>query len=81
MFSKLDESFHTSIKFGDDTRLSVMGKGNISIQKSKCYLSDVFYIPGLKNNLLSVGQLQGKDYEFILKNGTCRIHTSKEGSD
>lgn len=79
MFSELDESFRTSVKFGDDTRLSVMGKGNISIQKSRCYLSDVFYVPGLKNNLLSIGQLQGKDYEFIIKNGTCRIQHPKKG--
>ncbi|CAL5408817.1 unnamed protein product [Camellia sinensis] len=79
MFSELDESFNSSVKFGDDSRLSVMGKGKISFQNSKHSLSNVFYVPGLKNNLLSVGQLQEKDYEIIIKRGTCQIQHPEKG--
>ncbi|XP_028096838.1 uncharacterized protein LOC114296712 [Camellia sinensis] len=82
IFSELDESFHSTVKFGDDSTISVMGKGTIQIQTSKSAkqtISNVFYVPGLKTNLLSVGQLQEKGYEIIIKEGTCRIHDPKMG--
>lgn len=31
-FSHLDESYHDTVKFGDNSTISVMGKGNVSIQ-------------------------------------------------
>ncbi|GMQ00425.1 hypothetical protein CsSME_00047520 [Camellia sinensis var. sinensis] len=82
IFSELDESFHSTVKFGDDSTISVMGKGTIQIQTSKSAkqtISNVFYVPGLKTNLLSVGQLQEKGYQIIIKEGTCRIHDPKMG--
>ncbi|GMP34053.1 hypothetical protein CsSME_00007094 [Camellia sinensis var. sinensis] len=69
IFSELDESFHSTVKFGDDSTISVMGKGTIQIQTSK----------SLKTNLLSVVQLQEKGYEIIIKEGTCRIQDPKMG--
>ena len=42
-------------------------------------ISSVFYVPDLKSNLLSVGQLQEKGYEIIIKEGTCQIQYPKKG--
>ncbi|KAH7847714.1 hypothetical protein Vadar_029432 [Vaccinium darrowii] len=35
IFSELDESYRSSVKFGDGSTISVMGKGNVQIQTSK----------------------------------------------
>ncbi|XP_048232508.1 uncharacterized protein LOC112535352 [Ricinus communis] len=56
-FSKLDTMFNTSVKLGNDTRMKVTGKGNIHVRlNGKSHIiCDVYYIPELGNNLLSLG--------------------------
>ncbi|KAI5386527.1 hypothetical protein KIW84_072889 [Lathyrus oleraceus] len=81
-FSDLDESFRSTIKFGDNSTVSVMGKGTIGIHTKKNYvqtISNVLFVPDLKTNLLSVGQLQEKGYGIYVKNGVCRIEDEKLG--
>ncbi|KAF2313315.1 hypothetical protein GH714_010300 [Hevea brasiliensis] len=72
IFSFLDESYQDSVKFGNNSRVSIMGKGQVTIQTTSNVthkISDVFYAPDLKTNLLSVGQLQEKgDVVFYEKN-------------
>ena len=50
------------VKLGNNIRMAVMGKGSIKLQigEVKQAITDVYYIPDLKNNLLSIGQLQEK---------------------
>ena len=51
-----------------------MGKGNVTLHaKDNSFhtISNVFYVPDLKTNLLSIGQLQEKGYEISIKNGLC----------
>ena len=75
-FSDLDETFRNSVTFGDNSKVSVMGKGSVRIhskEKSDQIISKVFFVPDLKTNLLSVGQLQEKGYEIFIKDGVCRI--------
>nr|XP_015900221.1 uncharacterized protein LOC107433446 [Ziziphus jujuba var. spinosa] len=81
-FSDLDESFRNTIKFGDNSTVSVMGKERVSIQtkrNSTLSIPDVLYVPDLKSNLLSVGQLQEKGYEISIKDGICRIQDDNLG--
>ncbi|XP_068479007.1 uncharacterized protein [Phaseolus vulgaris] len=73
-FSELDESFRNTVKFSDNSIVSVMGKGNVTLHaKDNSFhtISNVFYVPDLKTNLLSIGQLQEKGYEISIKNGLC----------
>ena len=59
-----------------------MGKGNINFRtKNGCVeiISNVFYVPALKSNLLSVGQLLEKGYVIILMNDACEISDSSKG--
>lgn len=42
-------------------------------------ISNVLFVPELKTNLLSVGQLQERGYEIIIKDGVCRIKDEKLG--
>ncbi|KAJ0044928.1 hypothetical protein Pint_04697 [Pistacia integerrima] len=58
-FSDLDEEFRQSVKLDNNSKMVVLGKGNIRLQIAGVtqVITDVFYILELKNNLLSVGQL------------------------
>lgn len=70
MFSELDESFRSAVTFGDNSKVSVMGQGNVNVytkQNSNQIISNVFFVPELKTNLLSVGQFQEKGYEILSK--------------
>ncbi|KAG7584577.1 Integrase catalytic core [Arabidopsis suecica] len=58
-FSKLDESITGKVRFGDDSRIDIKGKGSIMfITKNgdRRTLNDVYYIPKLKSNIVSLGQ-------------------------
>lgn len=53
MFSSLDENIKFNVTLGNDNKVSIMGKGNINIltkQGEKNYISDVYFVPGLKHN-------------------------------
>lgn len=81
-FSSLDESFRSSIKFGNSSKISVMGKGKVTIQtkgNSTHTITNVLFVPNLNTNLLSVGQLQEKGYEIFIKDGVCQIQDAKLG--
>jgi len=61
-FSNIDESFRHTVKLGNNTRMAMMGKGNVWLHVNGVtnVISNVYYVPDLKNNLLSVGKLQEK---------------------
>ncbi|GKA37146.1 retrovirus-related pol polyprotein from transposon TNT 1-94 [Tanacetum coccineum] len=42
-------------------------------------LIDVYYVPGLMNNLISVGQVQERGLEILIKNGLCSIFHPRRG--
>lgn len=56
-FSNLGEEFRQSVKLGNNSKMAMLGKGHIRLQIARItqVITDVFYIPQLKNNLLSVG--------------------------
>ncbi|GAU32260.1 hypothetical protein TSUD_53880 [Trifolium subterraneum] len=76
-----DDTFKDSVKLGDDSRMAVVGKGNLKlhIEGYVQILTNVYYLPGLKNNLLSIGQLQQKNLTIIFKNDTCKVYHDEKG--
>ena len=75
-FFHLNEDFHSTVSFGDSSSIKVKGKGDIKIKTRNGFaetISNVLYVPDLKSNLLSVGQLQEKGYEIFISKGTCEI--------
>ena len=58
MFFDLDSSFRESVKLGNDSSINVQGKCKIRMEVNGFMhvITEVFYIPDLKNNLLSIGQ-------------------------
>ena len=43
-------------------------------------ISNVLYVPDLKSNLLSAGQLQEKGYVITIKHGACESYDSTRGA-
>jgi hypothetical protein len=81
MFSYLDENFQHSVKLGNNSRMAVVGKGRVKllINGIKHVVNDVYYVPELKNNLLSIGQLQERGLVILIKNGVCKIYHPEKG--
>ncbi|XP_024962791.1 uncharacterized protein LOC112502978 [Cynara cardunculus var. scolymus] len=78
LFLNLEESEKKDVKIGDDKKLSVHGSGDIAIKindKDK-KISNVFFVPGLKHNLLGVGQVIQKGYGLQFKDRLCEITDS-----
>jgi len=62
-FSSLDYTATTEIKLGDHTPVFAQGKGYVPVltkHNQRKVIQDVFYVPNLKVNLISVGQLNAE---------------------
>ena len=59
IFSDFNENFRENVKLGNDSSISVMGKGSVKVSMNTKMenIGDVFYVPELKSNLISLGQL------------------------
>ncbi|KAL4280657.1 hypothetical protein GQ457_03G000810 [Hibiscus cannabinus] len=69
-FVKLDEKVKGNVSFGDSSKVQIQGKGTILISlkdDSHSLITDVYYVPKLKSNILSLGQLLEKGYEIHMK--------------
>jgi hypothetical protein len=79
--SNFDENFSETVKLGDDSGMAVKGKGNLklNIEGIVQAITGVYFLPGLKNNLLSIGQLQKKEITIILKNDKCKVYYASRG--
>ena len=71
----MDTSTKSELKLGNDNIVEVKGKGTINVitKLGKKSISDVYFVPGLKHNLISVGQLTRKGYKVIFENNVFTI--------
>ena len=80
LFRELDETHKLIVKLGDGKPIQVEGKGTVALEsdygKVKL-LYDVFFIPGLSHNLLSVGQLIPSGYSILFDDDACAIREKK----
>lgn len=55
--------------------MAVVGKGSVRMQVNGVtqVIFYVYYNPELKNNLLSIGQLQEKGLDILIQHGKCRM--------
>ncbi|GAA0168536.1 hypothetical protein LIER_40584 [Lithospermum erythrorhizon] len=79
MFTNLGKDFAHFVKPGYNTRMEVAGKGDVKIFLNglNYTITDVYYVPDLKNNLLSVDQLQERGLTILLKGKVCSITIQK----
>lgn len=80
LFSKLDQSVKSQVTLGTDSKVSIMGKGEVNIltnKGEKKTIVDVYYVPRMKCNLLSIGQVVQKSYNIFFENDVCTIMDRK----
>ncbi|KAI5423025.1 hypothetical protein KIW84_046145 [Lathyrus oleraceus] len=80
-FCEINESFRHTVKLGNNSKLAVMGKGNIrfEVEGMTQLISDVCFVPELSSNLLSIGQLQEKGVDIRIKGGMCKVYHPQRG--
>ena len=69
------------MKLGDNSRMMVMGKGNVKLHVNGLtqVITEVYFIPELRNNLLSIGQLQEKKLAILIQDDMCKIYHPRRG--
>jgi hypothetical protein len=76
VFSEIDLSVHGTVHFGDGSVTNIEGCGTILI---KCKtdghkaLTGVYYIPCLKANIISLGQMEEAGYKIVLESGFLKL--------
>jgi hypothetical protein len=76
VFSSLDESVQTKVTLGLDNQVTVLCKGsinNLTKKGEKNVMSDVYYVFGIKHNLMSTGPLLQKGYRISMEYNHCVI--------
>lgn len=71
-FIKLEYYNGGSVRFGDNSSIKIKGKGKLNID-GKLKAHDIYYVEGLKHNLLSVIQMCDKGYKFTIDSKGCEI--------
>jgi len=80
-FFEFKEGLCKTVKHGNNTTMIVVGKGSIRVRVNGFTqaISDVYFVLELKNNLLSLGQLQEKGLSILIQHGSCKIFHPKKG--
>lgn len=76
MFSTLDDSVHGTVKFGDGSMVAIRGRGSVVFRcqnSDQRALTNVFYIPSLRSNIISVGQLDEGGCAIGIESGVMTI--------
>jgi GAG-pre-integrase domain len=76
LFTEIDTTYKNEVKLGDDKIIQVQGKGTVAIPTSQSgfkHLQNVYFIPELSQNLLSIGQLIESGYSIVFEGKSCKI--------
>ncbi|KAJ6976423.1 hypothetical protein NC653_028526 [Populus alba x Populus x berolinensis] len=77
----LDETKQGLVIFGDTSKVPFKGKGNIPIKlknDDNSHIVDVYYVPAIKQNLISISQLIERGYTLYSKNCHLTIRDYNE---
>jgi hypothetical protein len=78
-FTELDPGVRGSIKFGDASGVEIKGVGSVIFTAESGehrLLTGVYYIPALRNSIISLGQLDENGSRVEIKDGVLRIWDS-----
>lgn len=75
IFTNIDRSVNTRVRIGNGDHLEVEGRGNVLLEGpgGVKLMSDVYYVPKIDQNLLSVGQLVEKGMKIVFDKNECAI--------
>ncbi|KAF2284725.1 hypothetical protein GH714_029592 [Hevea brasiliensis] len=76
-FSEIDQSIFGKVKFGDESVIIIHGLGSVLFQCKNgehLTLTNVYYIPKLKSNIISLGQIDENGGRVIIEGGILRVY-------
>jgi hypothetical protein len=76
----LDTSVHGTVHFGDKSLVEIEDIGSIMLQTRKVghkVLTEVYFIPKLKSNIISLGQLEEGGCEIVIRKGFCNMYDAE----
>jgi hypothetical protein len=76
VFTALDDTVHGTVKFGDGSLVAIRERGTIVFRSQggeQRALADVFFIPSLKSNIISLGQLDEGGCDIGIKSDVMAI--------
>ncbi|PNX76308.1 retrovirus-related Pol polyprotein from transposon TNT 1-94, partial [Trifolium pratense] len=79
--TSFDASRKTSIKLADSRKLAAEGTYNIVIRGktgNKVIVEDVFYVPKMNYNLMSIGQLVEKGFSVTIEGNSLNLFDAKK---
>ena len=80
-FQTINEKVTGKVRFGDDSRIDIKGKGSIMFHSKtggKKIISDVYFIPDLRSNIISLGQATEAGCDIRMKDDYLTLR-DKEG--
>ena len=79
-FSELDTTVRGTVKFGDASRVRIEGRGTVLFackNGDHCALTGVYYIPKLRSNMVSLGQLDEARCKTVIEDGVLTLRDSQ----
>ncbi|XP_013617142.1 PREDICTED: uncharacterized protein LOC106323590 [Brassica oleracea var. oleracea] len=76
-FRSIDETITGKVCFGDDSRIDIKGKGSVlfvSQDGRRKILADVYFIPELKSNIISLGQATESGCDVRMRKDYLTLH-------
>lgn len=70
LFTEIDEGVTGEVKFGDGSTVQIQGRGSVTlttIDGKECTLKEVYFIPNLCNNIISLGQLTENGSRVVIR--------------
>ncbi|CAN6693412.1 unnamed protein product [Malus baccata var. baccata] len=79
----IDRTMTTKVEMGTGQLIEVIGKGNLAVETKmgKRYIKEVMLVPGLQENLLSVGQMMEHGYFLVFGGTTAAIYDDESMSN
>jgi hypothetical protein len=78
--ASLDMTVRVTVRFGDGSLVEIEGISPVMLQMKQVghkVLTEVYFIPKLKSNIVSLGQLEEGGYEIVIKKGFCNVYDTK----
>ncbi|KAB5531914.1 hypothetical protein DKX38_018584 [Salix brachista] len=75
-FAEIDTTITGSVKFGDGSTVKIQGRGSVLFEDftgEHRILTNVYYIPMLKSNIISLGQLDENGCKVVIEGGVMTI--------
>jgi len=81
LFLDIQEIEDGHVSFGDSTKVPIKGRGQIFFsqnEEKEGTMEDVYYVPDLNNNILSMAQLLKKGYSVFMKDWILHLKDKNE---